>query len=106
MRVLLLAVFLGGCASVQTLDAYKVCATADVVTTAVGLQTGTMIEANPLTKALAVGHSVAGTVIPLIGLSIAGYYILKYLNEPRVTGVVNVLTCGVAINNAAILITH
>ena len=108
LTAIALVLALSGCATLErvgTLDNYKLAATADVVTTAVGLGTGMMTEANPLTRALAIeafGH-VGGTVVPVIALSIAGYYLLRWINNPTVTGVAVVLTGAAAINNAGIV---
>lgn len=99
---------LSGCATMQkaedtlgTPDAFAKCAVADVATTTIGISTGRMVEANPLTKALtikALGH-VAGAIVPVIGLSILGYYALKALNKPAVTATVTGLTCFSAARN-------
>lgn len=116
--VLLLSVMvvLPGCASMQKLeeklgsntDAYVECAKADVLTTTIGLASGSMLEANPLVNALKIKAlgSVFGTVAPVIGLSIAGYYILKWLDKPPVTAAVTVATCFAAARNLGITITH
>jgi hypothetical protein len=89
-------------------DTYAKCAAADTLTTAVGLATGRLAEANPLTRALQVKAlgKVAGTLVPVIGLSIAGYYLLKWINAPRVTQTVTAATCAIAVNNAYIIATH
>jgi uncharacterized protein YceK len=52
-------------------------------------------ELNPLVRALTI-HGlgrVAGVLVPAIGLSIAGYYFLKWLNKPAVTATAAGLTC-------------
>ena len=96
---------LSGCATLGKPDTFAKCATADVAVTTVGLATGTMAEANPLTNALAIKAlgPVAGTVVPLIGLSVAAYYVLKKINSPALTATATVLTCGAVVNNVAII---
>ena len=104
---ILLAASLVGCAALHpveqlgTTDAYAKCATADVLTTTIGLATNRMHESNPIVRALAVkafGH-VGSIVVPVIGLSIAGYYLLQAINKPAVTATVTGLTCFSAARN-------
>ena len=109
---------LAGCSSLPTVDQigtpanFAKCAAADVVTTGAMLSWhGTyttaangaithhfVYENEPIVRALAI-HSlgrVAGTLVPLvplIGLSIAGYYALKWLNRPAVTATAAIATC-------------
>ncbi len=88
-------------AGLGDVDTYAKCATADVVTTTIGLSSTGLKEGGFLAKALyikAFGH-VLGTVIPVIGLSIAGYYILKTLDKPVITAAATGLTCFVAGRN-------
>ena len=76
-----------GMATLESTDTFAKCAAADVVTTTVGLSRNVMHEVNPLTKALTI-HAlgrVAGTIVPVIGLSIAGYWLLREINRARVT---------------------
>jgi len=105
LAIALLAISLTGCATVQQNfgkpDDFAKCAAADVVTTAAGIGSGLIHEINPLTKALAIpalGH-VGSVVVPVIGLSIAGYYFLKWLDKPQVTAAAAVITCGSAARN-------
>ncbi len=104
---LILLLALSGCAGlpsveqIGTPDNFAKCAAADVVTTTIGLSVGGMVEGNPLTRALTIkafGH-VAGTVVPVIGLSVAGYYLLKWINRPAVTATATALTCFSAARN-------
>lgn len=81
-------------------DTYAKCAAADVVTTTIALSAGG-VEGGFLAKTLyikAFGH-IAGTVVPVIGLSIAGYYVLKWLDKPVVTATAAGLTCFIAGRN-------
>ena len=102
--VFLLTLLFSGCATVDKLgtpDNFAKCATFDVATTTIGLATNRMHEIDPLVKALTV-HGigrVAGAVIPVIGLSIAGYYFLKWLNKPAITATAAALTCASAARN-------
>lgn len=87
-------------AGLGDVDTYAKCAAADVATTTIGLSAG-FKEVGFMAKALyikAFGH-VLGTVIPVIGLSITGYYILKWLDKPVVTATAAGLTCFVAGRN-------
>lgn len=111
---LIVAAALGGCASIQSsesgqlgsLDTYTKCAVADVATTTIGLATHTMMEGNLLSRALFIEAfgAVGGYVVPVIGLSIAGYYLLRYINKPAVTASVSVATCAIALNNLSLIL--
>ena len=115
-----LALF-AGCTSMPTVEQigtpanFAKCAAADVVSTGAMLSwRGTfttaangavthhyVVEDEPLVKALAI-HSlgrVAGTLVPLIGISIASYYALKWLNRPAVTATAAAVTCIGAARN-------
>ena len=109
-----------GCTSMPTVEQigtpqhFAECAAADVATTAyfLGIHRQTMVaaatkthyavfheayvgEADPIVKALfihGIGR-VAGTLVPLIGLSIGAYYALKWINKPAVTATAAGLTC-------------
>lgn len=114
LYALIVATALGGCASIQSsepgelgsLDTYTKCAVADVVTTTIGLATNTMMEGNILSRALFIEPlgAVGGYVVPVIALSIAGYYLLEYINEPVVTASVSGITCAVALNNLSLIL--
>lgn len=101
--ILILAVALGGCAQVQTVaesDAtFIACKSADIITTAVGLNSGMFHEANPALKLLIGPHNF----VPLITFSIVVWAILHYINEPKLTMAANVVTCGIAGRNAILL---
>jgi len=106
MKTLILFLLLGlsGCATVDRLGTpqnFAKCATFDVATTTIGLATNRMREIDPLAKALTI-HGigrVAGIVVPVIGLSIAAYYALKWLDKPAVTATAAALTCASAARN-------
>ena len=105
------ALALSGCATIErgeglgNVDTFAKCATADVVTTTIGLASGGMVEGNPLTQALTIKAlgDVAGVVVPLVGLSIAAYYLLKYIDRPVVTAAAAGLTCAAAVRNIVII---
>src|ERR1035437_48769 len=101
--VLVLALALGGCAQVQTLAeseaTFIACKSADVITTAVGLNSGHFVEANPALKLLIGPHNF----VPLITFSIVVWAILHYINEPKLTMAANLVTCGIATRNAYLL---
>ena len=111
VALLIILALLNGCAALQSVepidhpDTFAKCAAADVATTTIGLASGRMVEGNALTKALAIPAlgKVAGTVVPLIGLSIAGYYLLKSLDAPAVTTAAAGLTCIAAARNLVII---
>lgn len=100
----LILLALSGCVTVDrlgTTDNFAKCAAADVGTTALGLSLNRMHEIDPLAKALyikALGP-VGGYVVPVIALSIAGYYALKWLDRPRVTATAAAATCIAAGRN-------
>ena len=84
-----------------TPDNFAKCATFDVAATTIGLATNRMREIDPIVKALSI-HGigrVASAVIPVIGLSIAGYYLLDWLNKPDVTAAAVIATCFTAARN-------
>jgi len=89
----------------QALNAYTLCAAADVATTSVGLSANVMHEINPLTKALGIKSlgPVAGTVVPLIALSVAGYFILRAIDRSAITAGAAALTCAASIRNGVII---
>ena len=100
-------VLLSSCASMEQMGTptnFAECAAFDVVTTTTQLANNRIHEINPLTKALFVHGvgKVAGTVIPVVGLSIAGYYLLKWINKPYVTATATVATCLSAGRNLVI----
>jgi hypothetical protein len=75
------------------------CKSADIITTAVGLNSGHFVEANPALKLLIGPHNL----FPLIGFSVALWALLHYINEPKLNMVANGITCGVASRNAILL---
>ena len=99
---LLLSLSLIGCASIKPIaespETFAVCKAADIATTAAIINGGGH-ELNPIAKGL-IGHSY----IPLILVSVAIYYALKELNEPKLNVAANAVTCGVAAHNLVILL--
>lgn len=98
------AVLLTGCAELQTVatspNTFAICKAADVVTTAVALNSGKFVEANPVLKPFIGPHHF----LPLIAYSFALWWIIDRLNNPKVTLAANVLTCGAAGHNAVLLL--
>ena len=94
-------VLLSGCATLSNPDNFAKCAAADVVSTAYGLGVNHMHEIDPLLTHLAIPSlgRVLGTVVPLIGVSIVAYYIVKGINNPIVTATATVVTCAAAVRN-------
>lgn len=87
------------------MKAYKACAAADVATTAIGLATHTMMEGNPIARAMfikALGP-VVGMVAPVIALEVAGYFILRAIDKPAITAGAAALTCAASIRNVGII---
>jgi hypothetical protein len=103
----LLALLISGCASIPegvkdvatSPETFAVCKTADVITTAVALNSGNFVEANPLLKGLIGPHNI----FPLVAISVAMYLIIKHFNEPKLTLAANAITCGVAAHNLILL---
>lgn len=106
---ILVLVAIQGCATTDEVgvkDAYIACGAADAVTTAVGISTGKMVEANPITKALyidALGKTW-GIVVPIIGMLWVIYYALDAVDEPVATGAVATVECGAAIHNLGFIL--
>jgi hypothetical protein len=94
---------LAGCAELKAVSeseaTFIACKSADVITTAVGLNSGRFVEANPLLKFVIGPHNI----FPLIGFSIAMWALIHYVNSPKVNMAVNGITCGVAAHNAFVL---
>jgi hypothetical protein len=78
---------------------FAVCKAVDVVSTIHLLSVGGFVEANPI---VAWSMSVGGYV-PLIAVSIGLWYLLKEYNDPRATGVANLITCAVAGHNLTLI---
>ena len=74
---------------------FAVCKAADVATTAIGLNSGHFVEANPALKVFIGPHNFG----PLILFSIAAYFIIKNIDDKRFTAAANVITCGVVGHN-------
>jgi hypothetical protein len=103
LLILLLLPLLVSCTGIQAVAeseaTFIACKSADVITTAVGLNSGHFVEANPALKLLIGPHNF----VPLITFSIVVWAILHYINEPKLTMAANVVTCGVAGRNAYLL---
>ena len=99
----IVALALSGCAQVQTVaeseNTFIACKLADVLTTKIALNSGLAHEANPLLATLIGPHNF----VPLIAFSVAVYFGLRYINEPKAWMVANGVTCGVAAHNAVLL---
>lgn len=99
-----LAALLVGCATTKqdvvgvatSTNTFAACKGADVITTAVALNSGNFVEANPILKGLIGPHNF----FPLIAFSVVAWRLLVWANEPVITGAANVATCGVAASNA------
>ena len=108
----ILGLLLSGCATVQkygTTQNFARCGAADVATTAVGLSINNLHENNPVTRWIAVklfGDAVLSSIPVAIGLYVATYFVLKKINEPRLTQAATILACGTAVKNAYIVVTH
>ncbi len=93
-RLILLAL-LSGCATLQTPAALPVCAAADVITTIGGVNSGRIIEANPLWRS-----SVnAGHFAPFLIAVAAMVWAIDRWANPKVSGVVAGVECGMAGRN-------
>lgn len=98
------AVLLTGCANLRQVaespDTFAICKAADVITTAVALNSGAFHEANPLLKPFIGPHNI----FPLVAFSFALWWVIQHYNEPKLTLAANVITCGVAGHNAVLLL--
>ena len=92
-----------GCSTLKTTlestDTFAVCKTADVVTTYVGVNSGTFVEANPIVAKL-----LTHGWLPWIALSAGLYWALVELDNKTVTTAANIVTCGVVGNNLYLLV--
>jgi hypothetical protein len=83
------------------------CKTADLVTTAVAINSGVGIEANPIAAwSMELGKQLGiGGFTPLIIVSGALWWLMQsdYINTTAKVAV-NVMTCGVVVNNAGVLL--
>lgn len=98
--ILILLIALQGCAVMQSPTTFAACKSADIVTTAIGLNSGKFVETNPVLKVLIGPHHF----VPLIAFSVGMYVLLRYLNQPKTTETVNAVTCAVAAHNAFLLV--
>ena len=78
---------------------FAVCKTVDVASTIHLLSTGAGVEANPITAALI----QAGGFPALILVSVGLYFLVRQIENPVAIGVVNVATCGAAVNNVLLI---
>jgi hypothetical protein len=83
------------------------CKTADLVTTAVAINTGIGVESNPIAAwSMHVGEVLhIGAFTPLILVSVGIWWLMQsdYI-DPLAKGAINVMTCGVAVNNLHVLV--
>jgi hypothetical protein len=78
---------------------FAICKAVDVGSTVYLLSHGLGVEANPVVAA----SMQIGGYVPLIAFSVGLYYLIKYANRPEVTGLANVVTCGVAAHNLLLI---
>ena len=111
LLIVLLSSFLFGCAAwkvAETPQAFAGCAAADAVTTTYAVHAGVAHETNPLLAASVNAHNFVPLIlsrIALVGIVWFLYDRFKEYQLARVgTGVATVITCGVAGNNAAIIV--
>jgi hypothetical protein len=82
------------------------CKTADLVTTAVAINTGVGVEANPIAAwSMHIGEVLhIGAFTPLILVSAGLWWLMQsdYINTPAKVAI-NAMTCGVAVNNLRVL---
>ena len=92
---LLAGLLLAGCATLQSPEALRACAAADVATTVVGVRSGLFLEANPLWKA-----SVnAGHFAPFVLATVALVWAIERWASPEVSGAAAGVECGLAARN-------
>ena len=114
---ILLAAALVGCTSMPTVQQigtpqnFAKCGAADVGITWIGLMRNNLHEVNPITKRLTAkifgGSAFSLANIPVaIGLYVATYYVLKWVDKPKVTAAATILACGTAVHNGYLAVTH
>ena len=67
-----------------------------------------MHEFNPITLAISkplipILGTIGATAVTLAGLAIGGWYLLKWINEPALTGAVTIGACAMAAHNVYVL---
>ena len=80
-------------------DLLGVCMVADIATTAVALNSGKFVEANPVLKPFIGPHNF----VPLILVSALIWYAVWRYNEPKLTAFANVIKCGVVAHNLFVI---
>lgn len=106
ITIIVIFALLSGCATVSNKETYIACGAADVITTGIGIGTGTMVEANPITNALHIGAlgDTLGTVVPIVGMLWLLYLVLDKIDEPNLTGGVAAVECGAAVYNLGFIL--
>jgi hypothetical protein len=114
MKRLLLALCFCGSVHATTVEdvassdrLFIACKTADLVTTAVAINTGVGIEANPIAAwSMELGKQLGiGGFTPLIIVSGALWWLMTRDDvDPRAKIAVNAMTCGVAVNNLGVIL--
>jgi hypothetical protein len=107
LSALILLLALQGCASIPqgvvdvagSTNTFAICKATDVITTKIALNSGLFHEANPLLAPFIGPHNF----VPLILFSVAVWYVLDRINNPKLTMAANVVTCGVAARNAVLI---
>lgn len=78
---------------------FAVCKTLDIATTAYALSHGLGVEANPV-----IASVLSHGYVPLIAMGVLIWWLLDRADDPVLTTVVNVATCGAAINNLVVIL--
>ena len=94
--LLIAALLLSGCATLQTPQASVGCQVADVATTAIALHAGA-VEMNPVAHALIGSVGWPGFLAVKIGVGLWLAHEAK--KAPTVVAVANMATCAVAVHN-------
>lgn len=96
---MILCLILAGCQTLGKKETFAVCKTADIATTAYALHNGIGHEANP-----AAAKMMTHGYFPLIAIGFLTYKALERVNSPGLNRVANVVVCGAAVNNTAIIL--
>jgi hypothetical protein len=101
--LVLLILLVSGCSILASKEATVACQAADTVTTVVALNSASAHEANPLMSVVIKNLGLPGFVLVKLLITWA---LIAYHDEihPTALAGINVATCGIAGNNAAILV--
>lgn len=92
---------LNGCAFLGSKEVVAACQAADTITTVVGIEVYGAVEVNPI---MAVVYNTFGPIGFIASKILVTYVLLHFApSYPTATAIVNVVTCGAAVNNINVI---